>query len=109
VSPQELLTVWTTVDTREAAERLARALLEAGLAACVQVEAIESFYEWDGALRQEPEFRLALKTTAAAYPALEAAILESHPYELPAIWATPVAQASDAFGAWVHSKLKPAG
>ncbi|HEX6363360.1 MAG TPA: divalent-cation tolerance protein CutA [Albitalea sp.] len=96
-----LLAVYTTVGTAEDAHAMARALVERRLAACAQVEPIESFYAWKGALQQDPEFRILFKTTAARYGAVEAAIRELHPYELPAIFAVPVVHAHAPYAAWV--------
>lgn len=99
----KLLAVYTTVARREDAQRIARALVERGLAACAQISEIESFYVWQGALEHEGEFRLLLKTTEAAYPALEAALRELHPYELPAIHAVAVEHAWADYAAWVEA------
>jgi uncharacterized protein involved in tolerance to divalent cations len=86
------MAVFTTVARRDDARRIARALVERGLVACAQISEIESFYAWGGALQQEPEFRLLLKTTAARYAAVEAVVREMHPYELPAIHAPRAGQ-----------------
>jgi periplasmic divalent cation tolerance protein len=96
-----LLAVYTTVATAADARRIARALVERRLAACVQITAIESFYEWQGAVQHEPEWRLMLKTTEGRYPALEAALRDLHPYELPAIHAVAAAQAWAPYADWV--------
>ena len=98
----KLLAVHTTVGRREDAQRLARALVERRLATCAQISEIESFYVWQGALQQEVEFRLLLKTTEDRYPAVEAALRELHPYELPAIHAVAVERAYAPYGAWVE-------
>lgn len=96
-----LLAVCTTVATLDQAQTIARALVERRLAACVQIGAIESVYRWSGELRSEPEFRLLVKTTAARYEAVEAAIRELHPYELAAIYAVAVERAHAPYAAWV--------
>lgn len=96
-----LLAVYTTLATRDDAQRIATAMVERRLAACAQIEAIESVYRWQGAVQREPEFRLMLKTTEARYPALEAAILALHPYDLPAIHAVAVVRAHAHYAAWV--------
>lgn len=101
-----LLLVLTTLATREQALALGRAMVEARLAACAQVEAIVSVYRWQGAVLQDDEWRLLLKTTAARYPALEAALRDRHPYELPALVAVPVAAAAAPFAAWVASETQ---
>lgn len=102
-----LLLVLTTVGTRADAERLARSMVEQRLAACAQISAVDSVYRWDGQLQQEAELRLLLKTTAAAYPALEAALRREHPYTLPAIVALACAQAEPEFAAWVAQESAP--
>jgi len=102
-----LLAVFTTTGSRAEAERLATALVEGHLVACAQISEIESRYEWQGALQLEREWRLLLKTTAARYAAVEAAIRALHSYELPAIYALPVAQADAAYAAWVEKSCQP--
>ena len=104
----QLLLVLTTVATRADADRLARMAVEQRLAACVHIEAIDSLYRWQGAVQAEPEFRLLFKTTAERYPALEAALRESHPYDLPAIVAVPCAAALPEFADWVAAEARPA-
>ena len=99
----KLLAVTTTLGRREDAQRIARALVERRLAACAQIAQIESCYVWQGELQQELEFRLLLKTTEAAYPALESALRELHPYELPAIWTVAVEHATADYAAWVEA------
>lgn len=101
----DLLAVFTTVSNAEQADTLARAAVERRLAACVQAEAVHSTYRWQGAVASEPEVRLMFKTSRALYPALEALLRQMHPYELPAIFALPVAEASAAYAAWVKDSL----
>lgn len=97
----DLLAVYTTVATREDARTIARALVERRLAACVQIEPIESFYRWQGKIVQEPEYRLLAKTTEDRYEAVEAAIRELHPYELPAIHAVELEEVYAPYARWV--------
>jgi periplasmic divalent cation tolerance protein len=97
------LLVMTTVSTRDQALALAREMVERGLAACAQITAIESVYRWKGGVEHEAEFRLLLKTRADGYAALEAALRERHPYELPAIHAVATARAEPAYAEWVHA------
>lgn len=98
------IAVVTTLPSRAAAQDLARALVSRGLAACAQISEIESFYVWDGALQQEPEFRLLLKTRAALYAPLEAAIRAAHPYELPAIHALALQALSEPYARWLDAQ-----
>lgn len=103
-----MLLVLTTVANQQQARTLAADMLAQRLCACVQLQAIESLYHWQGQVQQEVEWRLLLKTSAARYPALEAALRQAHPYELPAIVALPVTQALPAFTDWVAQKSRPA-
>lgn len=79
-----MLIGWTTVETRDQANQLAHGLVEAGLAACVQVEGpIESIYRWENRTEKTQEVRLTVKFLAAHSVALEAWLLSRHPYKTP--------------------------
>lgn len=95
------LAVVTTVATQDDARRLARSIVEQKLAACAQICPIESFYQWDGALRQETEWRLVFKTRATLYQHLEDALRAQHPYKLPAIVATRLDHISADYAGWI--------
>jgi periplasmic divalent cation tolerance protein len=95
------IAVVTTVANRDDAQRLARALVERKLAACAQISAIESVYNWKDAVQQEPEFRILFKTTDGRYKLVESTIRELHPYELPAIHAFDFAHVDPAYAAWI--------
>lgn len=99
----DLIAVYTTVATEEQAQLLTSAAIESNLAACVQSEPIRSTYRWQGQIERQDEIRLLLKTTRTAYPKLEKLLLELHPYELPAIFAVPVCDASAIYEQWVQS------
>ena len=96
-----LVLLLTTLPSREAAQALAREAVQKGLAACAQIEAIDSLYRWDGQVCEDQEWRLLLKTTAAQQAALAALVADLHPYELPALLSVPVVWAEPAFAAWV--------
>lgn len=101
------LVVLTNVPDRAAAERLARTLVDQHLAACVNLLApCRSFYRWEGAVQQDEEFPLLIKTTRARYPALETAIREAHPAELPEIIAVPVEVGLPAYLEWVDAETR---
>lgn len=103
----KLLAVHTTMASVDAARRIARTLVERRLAACVQIEAIESFYAWQGEIANEPEVRLVCKSTEARVYALEAAIRELHDYELPAIHAVALEHVDPAYARWVEEGCTP--
>lgn len=97
----QLLAVYTTVATLDDARAMAAAVVQRRLAACAQIEPIESYYTWNGAVQHEPEFRILFKTTASRYAPLAALIRELHRYDLPAIHALAVDEADPAYAAWV--------
>jgi len=98
----DTLLVFTNLPDRDAALGLARALVERRLAACVNVLAgCTSVYRWHGDVEEAAEVPVLLKTRAARYPELEAAIRELHPYELPEIVAVPVVRGLPEYLDWV--------
>jgi periplasmic divalent cation tolerance protein len=103
-----MLLIHTTTPTRDEALRLARELVEQGLVACAQLSDIESVYLWQGALQQGPECRLLLKTSDDKWPEVERFIQERHSYEVPAIFAVPVTQASEGYANWVTETTRGA-
>ncbi|AOG21629.1 divalent-cation tolerance protein CutA [Acidovorax sp. RAC01] len=100
----DLCMVTTTVATEADARRLAQAVLQARLAACVQVEPITSHFRWQGALQEDRELRLVCKTTGAAVPALTALLRAQHPYTLPQL-VVQVLQASVEYAQWVRTEV----
>ena len=98
----DTLLVFTSLPDREAAVELAHGLVEKRLAACVNVlGGCTSVYRWNGAIEQADEVPVMLKTRAARYPEVEAAIRELHPYELPEIVAVPVVRGLPEYLEWV--------
>ena len=97
------LLVVTTVGDRDEATRLARTLVERGIAACAQISAIDSVYAWQGRVEQGAEFRVLCKVATAAYDAAEGAIRELHSYELPAIHAIAIERAWQPYRDWVEA------
>jgi periplasmic divalent cation tolerance protein len=97
------IAVVTTVGDKKEARRMASALVEAGLAACAQIEKIDSVYAWKGAIEHGKEYRVLFKTTEARYEAVESAIRDMHSYELPAIYAVAVERIFPPYAAWIES------
>lgn len=102
-----MLLVYTTLPDEKTARQMAQGLVEQHLAACAHIEAVESFYMWEGKIHDEPEYRLTLKTTAESYPNLESAIRLLHPYEIPAIYAVSVSNSWDPYANWVRQSCAP--
>ena len=103
------IAVITTVASRDDARHIAQTLVERRLVACAQISAIESLYHWNGALQDDAEFRLLLKTVDTQYDAVERAIRELHPYDLPAIYALPIDRIHAPYAAWVRDGSDSAG
>lgn len=102
----EHLIVYCTCPDGDTADLLATTLVDAGLAACVAVlPGVRSTYRWQGRREQAEEYLLQAKTTAAAYPALEAALRRRHPYELPEIVAVPIVQGLAGYLAWIDDNV----
>lgn len=93
--------VLTTADSREAAERLARQIVDARLGACAQALPIQSVFRWNGAVQEESEVLLLIKTRAALFDRLEAFIRERHSYETPEIIALPIVAGSQQYQDWI--------
>lgn len=102
----KLIAVLTTTESREEAEKIATSLVEQRLAACAQISAIESVYSWKGQVQQESEYRLFIKTTRDRYAEVEAAILELHSYELPAIYAIELGPVFEPYTNWVAENAR---
>lgn len=94
--------VMTTAPSKDVAETIATAVLTARLAACVQIQSIESHYWWDGKINRGPEHLLMFKTTRDHYAALEQTILKDHPYDTPEIIQLPVEAGLPKYLEWVE-------
>ena len=99
-----ILAVYTTVGSLEAARAMAKSLVERRLAACAQIMPIESVYRWQGAVRDDPEYRIVFKIGAARYADVQSAIRALHDYELPAIHAVPLEHVYEPYAQWVEAE-----
>jgi len=93
--------VMTTIAGETLAEALARAIVQARLGACVQVQNIKSFYRWKNETRGEHECLLLIKTRRALYQPLEDFIRAHHSYETPEIVQLPIMAGSADYLQWV--------
>jgi len=97
--------VLTTLPDQAQAEALARELLTARLAACIQIGAtVQSLYHWRGQIETASEIPLAIKTRAGLYPRVEETIRRRHPYELPEIVAVPISGGLPAYLDWIAAE-----
>lgn len=84
------------------AEELARALVDEGLAACVNVvPSVRSFYRWQGAVQSDPELLLLIKTTTERLEALRRRLRELHSYDLPELIAIELEHGDRDYLEWV--------
>lgn len=100
----EFCVVTTTTDSQAHARALASILLEQGLAACVQIQAIESHYVWQGRQECANEWSLQIKTRRALYEALEGLIKAHHHYQVPQILCLPVQAGQANYLEWVRDQ-----
>jgi periplasmic divalent cation tolerance protein len=100
-----ILLVLTNCPDETSANAIALAVVEARLAACVNIlPRVQSVYRWQGAVESASEIPLLIKTTADNYPALESAIRAEHPYDIPEIIALPVERGLPAYLNWVAAE-----
>lgn len=103
----EALVVLCACPDESVADRIARELVGARLAACVnRLPGMRSVYRWKGALQDEREVLLAIKTVGTRYPELEMRLKALHPYEVPEIIAIPVLAGAAPYLAWLTEETR---
>jgi periplasmic divalent cation tolerance protein len=101
--------VLSTVARAEDGERIGRALVERGLAACVNVvPGLVSIYRWKGGVEREEERLLLIKTRRETFPALRDALVSLHPYEVPEVLALPIEDGHAPYLEWLDANSRPA-
>ncbi|MEV1005753.1 divalent-cation tolerance protein CutA [Streptomyces sp. NPDC049881] len=102
------LVVITTVDSEEAAARLSRGAVEAGLAASGQVTGpVATTYRHLGEVLDGTEWQVVFRTAADRVEALQAHLLAAHPYDSPEVIALPIVSAPPAYLAWITRATRP--
>ncbi|NLN69455.1 MAG: divalent-cation tolerance protein CutA [Chloroflexi bacterium] len=104
--PHNYCLITITTGSREEAERLAQMLVDARLAACVQIMPTESFFNWQDSLHKEKEWLLHVKTRLPLYKQVESAVLEQHTYENSEILCLPIVLGSAAYLDWIDESTK---
>jgi periplasmic divalent cation tolerance protein len=98
--------VLSTAGSEEEARKIAHALVERRLAACVNIVGpIHSVYRWKGAVENAPEHLLVIKTTASAFPRVRDAIRELHSYELPECLMLPIEDGGEEYLRWITDSV----
>lgn len=99
--------VLSTTGSREEAQKIARALVERRLAACVNIVGpVESVYRWKGSVETSPEFLCIVKTTGAASERVRTAIQELHSYEVAEVVVIPIEGGSEKYLSWIAENVK---
>lgn len=97
---------WTTLANKDDAEKFARTVVEAKLAACTQVDGpITSFCHWENKLEESQEFRVTIKFLSENTEKLESWVKENHPYELHQWLSVPVDRVNAAYKQWASADL----
>jgi periplasmic divalent cation tolerance protein len=99
--------ILTTVGADFDPRPLARDLVEARLAACVNIlPAVTSLYAWEGAVTESAEQLLVLKTTEERVDALQAALFARHPYAVPELVVIAVDRIGQQYGRWLADAVR---
>ena len=100
--------VMSAAGSEEEASRIARALVERRLAACVNVvPGVASTYRWHGAVRTDAEWLLVVKTRRDRFEEVSLAIRELHSYELPEVVMLDIAAGDPAYLDWIDANVIP--
>jgi periplasmic divalent cation tolerance protein len=104
----DILLVYVTCADADQARSIARAAVEAHLAACANVlPGMTSVYRWQGAVEEAAEAVLLLKTDRTHYDDLQALVRMRHSYEVPCIMAIAISRGSPEYLAWLRAGLSP--
>ena len=105
MTSENYMLVLCTCGSLQEADAITTALLEERQAACVnRLPGIKSSYRWEGKVEHDDEILLLIKTTAAAYQALEQTIRTLHSYDTPEIVAIPFVAGSADYFAWIGAE-----
>jgi len=101
----DYIEIVTTFETKENAQRIAKAIIEKRLVACCHINEIESHYAFEGKTNHHPEFRLGMITRMDMFDTCAKFIKANHPYKLPAIVATKIERACPEYFKWVDENI----
>jgi periplasmic divalent cation tolerance protein len=103
----DVVQVVTVIDSKDGADALVRDAVAARHAACGQVDGpLTSTYWWDGRVETATEWRATFKTTGARAAALEAFLVERHPYDTPEVLTAPVVGGNPDYLRWVAGEVR---
>jgi len=100
------IVILTTVDSAELGRKIANALVNAGLAACVNVvPGVRSVYRWQGRLCDEEELLLLIKTTADRFEDVRRNIRRLHTYQVPEVISLPIGAGDRDYISWLRDQV----
>ena len=103
----KVFVVFSTIDSKESAEKIAHDIVKQQLAACVNIIAnITSIYKWKGKVEHEAEHLMVVKTSENCLPNLMERIKELHPYEVPEVIALSIDEGDPAYLEWILSETR---
>jgi periplasmic divalent cation tolerance protein len=102
---QEFVQITTTTGDTAIAEQIAIDLVDRRLVACAQIQGpVRSVYRWEGKVESTEEWVVSFKTVGAHFEAIEKAIAELHPYDVPELIVVPIIGGSNAYLEWVREQ-----
>jgi len=102
---QEYIIIITTTSSYDEANKIAKALLNSKLSACITISEIKSQYIWQDKLEESNEYKLEIKSLKALFREIEALIKDLHSYETPEIIAIPIIFGSKDYLNWLKSEV----
>jgi periplasmic divalent cation tolerance protein len=93
--------VMTTYSDDAVGKKIIDSLLEQKIAACIQVQEVNSYFFWKGEVNKEKEHLLLIKTKHSLYDKVERCIKENHSYEVPEIIELPIINGSQSYCKWI--------
>lgn len=106
MSKYDYCVVMTTFTDDLNGKKIIESLIEKRLAACIQVQDIQSYYRWEGEVCCDREKRVLIKTKKALYTEVEADILVNHDYETPEIVQLPITNGFKGYLLWIQAECK---
>jgi periplasmic divalent cation tolerance protein len=108
VPTTEVIQILTTTPSQADAERIAAALIDERLAACVQISGpLTSTYRWQGQIETAEEWQCAMKTRRDLFEPAAQVIRAHHPYDVPEILALAVVSVSADYLGWLDEQVQP--
>lgn len=102
----EKIVVFSNCPSEEEARRVAKSLVEARVAACVNiVPGVSSIYHWKGAIEEESEWMLVIKSTREQFETLSAELRKIHSYQVPEVIAIPIVDGNGEYLDWIGREV----